>query len=331
MFEPQNLGTYHHVVHQTTIRAMSKLLVIVGVTGQQGGSVAHTILDDPRLRKEYTIRGTTRNLSNAKAQEFAKEGVEVVQANIDDAASLEKAFRGAHIVFAYTTTIYDGHTKEHEVTQGRALANAAVAAGVPFYVYSTLPNAGKISGGKLKNMGHFDGKEEVEQYVRTLPIRSAFIAPGSFMSNFHESMAPRPADDGTYVLAGFVNPEAKIPLIDTTGDTGKWATAILTDFPKYEGKVLCCSTAIYTFQEMVDAMSKASGKTVVYKQLPEGLWRGFLPPTMRDHVGEMLRYFEEYGYYGEDTERKVRWSAEQAHGKLTTLDEYFRANPLNLQ
>ena len=52
---------------------------------------------------------------------------------------------------------------------------------------------------------------------------------------------------------------------------------------------------------------------------------------MRDHVAEMLQYFQDYGYYGENTEEKVKWSAEQARGKLTTLDEYFKANPLKLE
>ncbi|KAL8725035.1 MAG: hypothetical protein Q9166_007610 [cf. Caloplaca sp. 2 TL-2023] len=309
---------------------MSKLLVIFGATGQQGGSIIESVLRDAQLSKEYSIRGTTRDPSKPNAQELVKKGVEIVKADVEDAASLKKAFEGAHIIFANTVTIYDGHTYEHEVNHGRALADAAVAVGVPFYIYSTLPNAGKISGGKLKNMGHFDGKEEVEQYIRTLPLRSAFIAPGSFMSNFHASMAPHPAGDGTYAFASFVRPDAQMPLIDTEGDIGKWVAAILADFPKYEGKVLCCSTALYTFQEIADAMSKASHKTVVYKQLPEEMWRQFLPPLMRDHIAEMLQYFQEYGYFGEDTDGKVRWAAEQARGKLTTLDEYFKANPLNL-
>lgn len=310
---------------------MSKLLVVFGATGQQGSSIVNTVLGDAQLNKEFRIRGTTRDLSATSARQLAKKGVDVVQAHLDDAASLEKAFEGAHTVFANTVTIYDGHTYEHEVNHGRALADAAVAVGVPFYVYSTLPNAGKISGGKLKNMGHFDGKEEVEQYIRTLPMRSAFIAPGSFMSNFSQSMAPHPFGDGVYAFATFVKPDARMPLIDTAGDTGKWVAAILADFPKYEGKVLCCATALYTFQEMADAMARASGENVVYNQLPEDIWRSFLPPLMSDHVADMLHYFQNYGYYGENTEDKVKWSAEQARGKLTTLDEYFQANPLNLQ
>ncbi|KAL9594967.1 MAG: hypothetical protein Q9219_006723 [cf. Caloplaca sp. 3 TL-2023] len=244
---------------------------------------------------------------------------------------LYAGLRGAHTVFANTVTIYDGRTLEHEVNHGRALADAAVAAGVPFYIYSTLPNAGKISGGKRKNMGHFDGKEVVEGYIRTLPLRSAFIAPGSFISNFHAEMAPHPAGDGTYVFASFVRPDTQMPLIDTAGDTRKWVAAILADFDNFEGQVLCCSTALYNFQEIADAMSEVSGKKLVYKQLPEDVWRGFLPPLMQDHIAEMLQFFQEYGYFGENTGKKIRWAAERARGKLTSLEEYFKARPLNPQ
>ncbi|KAM3067371.1 hypothetical protein ACMFMF_009862 [Clarireedia jacksonii] len=296
---------------------MPKILVVINATGQQGGSVIETILGDSELSKEYSIRGTTRDPSKARAQELSKKGVEIVKADVDDPVSLKKAFEGAYVIFANTVTVYDGHTYEHEVNHGRALADAAVAAEVPYYIYSTLPNARKISGGKLKNMGHFDGKEEVEQYIRTLPIKSAFFSPGSFMSNFSATMRPHPTGNGSYMLANFVTPDTQMPLIDTAGDTGKWIAAILADFTN--------------FQEIVNIMSKASGKSVVYTQLPKEVWRGFLPETMRDHVAEMLEYFQDYGYYGENTEEKVKWSAEQARGKLATLDEYFQQNPLNLE
>lgn len=311
---------------------MSKLLVVFGVTGQQGGSVVQAILTNKQLSKEYIIRGTTRDPGQPQARALVEKGVEVVKADVDDPVSLQKAFEGAHVVFSSTVTVYDGYAYEHEVSHGRALVDAAIFVGVPYYIYSTLPNAGKNSGGKLKHMGHFDGKEEVEQYIRSLPIQSAFIAPGSFMSNFHDSMTPRPlGNDGTtYALFNFVHPDTQLPLIDAARDTGKWVAAILADFSMYKDQVLCCATALYSLHEIVDIMSKISGKKVLYQQVPEEVWRGFLPPKMQDHIAEMFQYFQDYGYYGAKTVENVKWSAEQAYGQLTTLEEYLRAHPLNL-
>lgn len=311
---------------------MSQLLVVSAATGQQGSSVIKNVLADAELSKRYHIRAITRDPSSAKAKELLELGVEVTKADLDDPTSLRKAFEGAHTVFGNTATVYDGNPGKHEFNGGKALADAAVATGVPFYIYSTLPNTGKISGGKLKNMGHFDGKEEAEQYIRTLPIRSAFVAPGCFMSNFSDGgMAPHPIGQGMYALVSFVSPETRLPLINTSGDLGKWVAAILADFPKYEGKVLSCATATYTFPELAGAMSKIYGRNVVYKQVPEDTFRSHLPPTMKDHIAEMLQSFQDYGYYGPDTEEKVKWSAQQARGKLTTLDEYLTAHPPKLE
>ena len=83
---------------------MSKLLVVIGATGQQGGSVVQTVLADPQLSKEYKIRGTCRDPSKANAQAIAQKGVEMVAADATDPASLQKAFAGAHAVYASTVT-----------------------------------------------------------------------------------------------------------------------------------------------------------------------------------------------------------------------------------
>ncbi|RDH28862.1 NAD(P)-binding protein [Aspergillus welwitschiae] len=310
---------------------MSKVLVVVGATGQQGSSIINSILSDPKLSQEYTIRGTTRDPNSPKAQALAAKGIAIVAANFNEPESLQRAFTGAHTVFANTPTIYDGHTYEHEVAHGRALIDAAVAVGVPFYIYSTLPSISKISQGWLKNGGHFDGKEEVEQYIRTQPIRSAFVAPGSFMSNFHDTMAPRRMENGDYALLLPVPAHIRLPLIETEADLGKWVAAILADFDQYEGKVLCCATALYSFEEIVETMSRVSGKTVTYREVPVEIWATYLPELMRGYIVDMFTLFRVYGYYGDGTEEKVKWSAEQARGDLTTLEEYLRKYPLNLE
>lgn len=75
-----------------------KLLVIVGITGNQGGSVASAFLSSPH----YRIRGLTRNPSSPTAQRLSSQGIEIVAADLDDPASLEKAFEGASLIFSVT-------------------------------------------------------------------------------------------------------------------------------------------------------------------------------------------------------------------------------------
>jgi uncharacterized protein YbjT (DUF2867 family) len=57
------------------------------------------------------------------------------------------------------------------------LANAAVAADVEHVVFSGLENVEARTGG-TKWAPHFTDKARVEAYIRSLPIRSLYIAAG---------------------------------------------------------------------------------------------------------------------------------------------------------
>ena len=144
-------------------------------------------------------------------------------------------------------------------------------------------------------------------------------------------MGPRPAGDGTYGIANFVSPSTKLPCIDTVDDAGKYVGAILAEPEKYEGRNFAAATALYSYTEVAEIMSKASGKTVKYNQLPQQVYSGFLPPVMKDYMVDMFLWIQDYGYYGKHTKEEVEWTAKQARGKLTTLEEYFEKNPLNLE
>lgn len=114
------------------------LAVVIGVTGQQGGSVANALIDSA---KPYRIVGLTRDVSKPKAKAWIEKGVNMREVNIsiDNEAAVIKAFEGADIVFVsdhgrdfqslelkrlYTcvqavTSAADLRSKENEVAQGK--------------------------------------------------------------------------------------------------------------------------------------------------------------------------------------------------------------------
>lgn len=143
---------------------MSNLLVIFGITGQQGSSVANHVLSDPTLSKTYTIRGTTRDPSKPDAQALQSKGVELVKCDLDDRDSIKAALVDAHTVYAMTATMYKLGGMEQELAQGKAIADEGVAAGVKFFIYSSVPSPRKISGGKY-HVDSFDIKDEVKDYI----------------------------------------------------------------------------------------------------------------------------------------------------------------------
>lgn len=151
---------------------MSKLLVVVGATGGQGGAVINRFLKD----SEWKIRGLTRNPDKPRAKDLAAQGVEMVAANLDDPASVEKAFEGAHAIFA-VTDYYDnffqlGAEKSMAIETNQGINMAKAASKVPTlqrYIWSTLIHSSALSNGEVI-VPHFEGKAQVDEYIKKDPV-----------------------------------------------------------------------------------------------------------------------------------------------------------------
>ncbi len=72
-----------------------KTVLVTGATGRQGGAVVRHMLP-----KGWKLRALTRNSSSHAAQELARQGVEVVQGDLEDVASLERASRSVYGIYS---------------------------------------------------------------------------------------------------------------------------------------------------------------------------------------------------------------------------------------
>ncbi|KAF2708052.1 NAD(P)-binding protein [Pleomassaria siparia CBS 279.74] len=286
------------------------LLVVFGATGNQGGSVAHTVLDDAELSQRYSVRAITRDVNNPKAQALKSKGAQVVQADLADASTLSAALQGAAFVFAITTT--------HPLRRGREARSR-----VHHLELHVAP--GQDLRGETHPRRPLRRQGRDETYIRALPIKAAFFAPGSFYQNVYTHMAPRPShtDDGTYVLAGLAKPTSTlIPMLDIA-ETGSWVGAILAAPDEYAGKFLAAAHALYSYEQIAHIMSSVSGKTVVYRQLPDDVVRGFLPEGFREQLFEMNLFFRDHGYYGPAMREHVEWARQQTRGPVTGLEDFL--------
>jgi uncharacterized protein YbjT (DUF2867 family) len=310
---------------------MSKVLAIFGATGQQGGSVLNHVLSDPELFREYKLRAITRDVNSEEARKLKTRNVEVVEGDILSPTSLATSLIGVHTVFAMTTPSLGPDAFEVELANAKRIADVAVDQGAEYIIWSTLPSVRDISKGKYTAVVPFDTKAAAEEYIRTLPIKSAFLSFGSFMENYQSQpfLFPTKADDGTYVVSRHISPQAKFPLLDAVDDAGKFAGAILADPTKFEGKRLHCATKLYTITEIVTLLSKSSGKTIVYKQVSVEEFKASLP-FFQDVFAEGFSLYDEYGYFGPGTEELVAEGAAVARGRLTTFEEYLERNPFQL-
>lgn len=310
---------------------MSKILAVFGATGQQGRSVVDHVLADPELSRQYKIRAITRDVTSEKAKQL-NDKVEVVHGDVLDPSSIKTALTGVHTVFIVTAPLLNPDVEYNTV---KTIADIAVEKDAKYIIFSTLPSISELSGGKYTKVAPFDIKAKVEQYIRGLPIQSAFCSLGSFMENFEglSLLAPRKQEDGTWAVSLHVSSKVQWPLVNARRDTGKFVGAILAQPDKYAGKTFCGATKLYSLEEMIAIMSKATGKDIVFKRVSaEELKKTMgLPDGLADLFMEMISFLDETGYFGPDSEKLVAWAADNAHGKLSTFEEYLQDHPLRLE
>ncbi|PVH95614.1 NAD(P)-binding protein [Periconia macrospinosa] len=310
---------------------MSNILVVFGATGHQGKSVIQTVLHDPTLSQTYKIRAVVRDPSSAKAQALGDK-VEVVQGDLTDRESVSKALTGAHTVFFTTVPSWDAEKdRDFEWGCGTTVADLAVAQGLQYIVFSTLPAVNAMSGGKYSKVTVFDVKAEIEDYIRKLPIKSAFVSLANYMENFEEQffLKPQLDADGNWVVKRSYGLDIKWPLIAADADTGKWVGAILAEPEKFEGKRLHCATQVLTYGEVIALLEKSAGKKIVYQQVSKEEFREILP-ALQDVFIDMAGWVSESEYFGPGQEGLVEEAKGVARGKLTTFEEFLEKHPFTL-
>ena len=133
------------------VQNSDKTLLVTGATGRQGGAVIRHM-----LAKEWKLRALTRDQGSYGAQQLVGRGVELVQGDLEDPGSVERATRGIYGVFSVQDFWAVGARRE--VQQGKNLADAAKKTGVEHFVYSSVggrtgtPASITLkANGKLKN------------------------------------------------------------------------------------------------------------------------------------------------------------------------------------
>ncbi|KAH9213893.1 hypothetical protein DL95DRAFT_301516 [Leptodontidium sp. 2 PMI_412] len=271
---------------------MSRIITVFGATGTQGGSVIRSLLSHPVLSKQFKIRGVTRDVSKPAAVALVKQGVEV--GDLSSPTSVDAAIDGSHTVFL-VTNFWETMDVKQEIAQGRNVADAAKKAKISHLIFSSLPSVSKASNGALTNVAHFDGKAEIEEYMRSTGVPSTFFLAGYYMSNYTQLF--NKLEDGSYLLAYPVGPDTKFPLLDAAADTGKFIGAIVRNREKLLGESVLGATAYYTPRQIVEEFSTVIGKKANFVQVTESQYTSVLPPMLATSLLESNLFIEKPGYF----------------------------------
>jgi uncharacterized protein YbjT (DUF2867 family) len=275
---------------------MAKVIAVVGATGSQGGGLCAAILNDPQ--GGFACRAITRDPGKEKARALAAGGAEVVRADLDDRASLEKAFAGAHGAFC-VTNFWEHFSAQKEKTQAEHLAQAAKAAGVKHVIWSTLEDTRKLMAPSDTRMPmlqekyrvpHFDGKSEADQYFKGLPV--TYLVTSFYWDNLYLfGMAPKKGEDGTYSWA-FPMGDRRLSAM-AAEDIGKVAYGIFKAGTPYIGKTVGITAENLTFEELSEKLSKALGIRVKYHAVEPEAYRAFGFPGA-DELGNMFQVYRDF-------------------------------------
>lgn len=275
-----------------------KIIAIVGATGAQGGGLVRAILNDSS--GEFTPRAITRNTGSDKAKELAALGAEVVSADVDDPASLNRAFQGAY--GAYCVSFFWEHfSPEKELAHARAMADAARDAGLKHVIWSTLEDTRKwvpLNDDRMPTLmdkykvPHLDAKGEANRFFTEAGVPTTFLLTSFYWDNFiHFGMGPKKDQDGALAITLPMG-DAKLPGI-AAEDIGKCAYGIFRDGAKYLGKTVGIAGDHLSGDEMAAALSHALGKQVRYNKVEPAVYRSFGFPGA-DDLGNMFQFKRDF-------------------------------------
>ncbi|PWY82132.1 nmrA family transcriptional regulator [Aspergillus heteromorphus CBS 117.55] len=307
----------------------TKILVVFGATGKQGGSVAQTMLKDPVASAQFTIRAVTRDPSKPAALALAQQGAEIVKADMEDKDSLRLAFSNAYAVYALTNFM-ESFDAAAETRQGKNVADVAKELDVKHLVWSSLPHVSKLSNNKFTGVVHFDGKAYVDEYIRSLSIPYTIIHVAVYTSVVCEQLALLPTTPPSYGLF-FPEPatvNTNIPLIDPSADLGKFVKGILLNPEASLGQQFNIGEKFYTVQEIIDA-AKNLGVEISFKTLDRDIYKAglaeqALPEFFQEDMTQMVQFLSEYGFFGG---AGIEEAKKFLTGPLVTLEESLKSNP----
>ncbi|CAK7237126.1 hypothetical protein SCUCBS95973_009842 [Sporothrix curviconia] len=267
---------------------MTKLIVVVGATGKQGGSVARTFLALPGWR----VRAVTRKTDSPAALALTEAGAEVVQADLGDAdlTALKAAFAGANAIFV-NTDFWETYRPaaaalmaagkdaapagrqafDYETGCRKHAADAAAASALPTlerFVLSSLTSlvGGSLDPSKFTRTFHPEAKnwgvDYIEQHVSALAPKLSVIVPAAYNTNRLMVPTKTGSDDATYTFLSPILPQTHIATIDPETGVGPFVRCLVEDEPA--GTKLLAYDSNQTMAEIVAIFHRVTGKPATF-------------------------------------------------------------------
>ncbi|KAI1456667.1 NAD(P)-binding protein [Annulohypoxylon moriforme] len=300
----------------------SKVILVVGATGHQGGAVIQALLG--QTQEKFTILAVTRDANSESAQRLAKKSptIKLVQGNLNDVPALFQEAQKVHPqpiwgVYSVQISIGTGVTLEGEIAQGKALIDESIKAGVSHFVYGSVERGGdEASWDNPTPIPHFQSKYHIERHLRdsTNPGKPGenmgwtVLRPVAFMDNL------TPGFPMKMFMAALRNHLGNKPLQwVATSDIGVFAMKAFTDPEHWNRKAVGLAGDELSWEGMNESFAKTTGSPT-----PVAYWFfGSILTYLATELSLMISWFASDGYKADVAARR------KDHPEMLTMEKWL--------
>ncbi|CAN7291049.1 SDR family oxidoreductase [Pseudoxanthomonas sp. LjRoot143] len=285
-------------------------LLVTGASGQLGGAVVRHLLDTLQFPAERLI-ATSRNPD--ALSDVAARGVTVRTADFDQPGTLATAFEGADRLLLVSTDALMEPGKR--LTQHRTAVQAAVEAGVPHVVYTSLPSA------DISHVSFAPDHWGTEQALSASPLTWTVLRNGWYFENLAYTL-PGALASGEWASA---SGDGRIAYI-ARDDLARAAAAALASGDTTNRILTLTGAQAHSARDIAARVAALTGKPlsvvdITPAQQIEGLRAHGFPPVLAD-VFASFDVATAAGDLGEVTDDYVRLTGQSP----TALDAWLPAN-----
>ena len=249
-----------------------------------GGKYAHLVV--PALKAHgATVKGLVTS-EDKRAQALTNGADETAVGDLTDEQSLRQAAEGVDGVFHLNPAF-----APNEAELGVAMVNAAVAAGVKKFTFSSVIHP------SISKMRNHSGKRPVEEALYESGLNFTVLQPTMFMQTLADGWN-EVVGQGTFSLP---YPNSKrASYVDYRDVAEAAAIALTTDKLDY-GTFELCAPGMVDRVELTQLMSEALGRTITPHEIPFNKWvkRAHIPEgSYRDGMQRMFADYAQYGFPG---------------------------------
>lgn len=296
-------------------------ILVTLATGRQGTAVIKALLALPS--PPSLILAVTRSATSPGAQKLAalsQERIKLVEGTTDDVPALFKAAATAAgpqgVWGIYLVQLPQGLGNDNEKEQGTAVVDAALAAGVKHFVYSSIDRGGdEKSWQNRTSVPHFATKHDVELYLRDRATAQSgmtwtVLRPVAFMENLEPGMQTRVFLAA--LKATFPSPKKTLQWV-ATSDIGVFAAKAFENSSEYNGKAIGIASEDLTLEQLAQKFKNATGKPLT----PTFSLLGSILNSAMKELGAMVHWFAKEGY-GVDIAK-----AKQIHPGMVGFEQWI--------